>query len=308
MENDIDDDSEEGDGEHEQKKDNKKSDTKKLPTEATTTPHDSPSIGSNNKKSCEEETDTTPQYKQVTRQAKREHRKSLLLKTKNKAPPTSNQVQSTLPFENTQQDMFTMMGIKSKDEIRAEDTTSRTAREGHDSDISLQESQNPTTTSPDTTKTVEPLSHKGQNLKSCPQGTELNRSTEPSQQSMRRNLGDQLSLTPPTIDKTNHNSKPADTTETEILGDRSTDTLSQEGTDNSELHHSDTDNSSAGAYFNHEEKGWGNKIKTKKKNRKNTGKSNEKNPQTSLDSYHTGETSPGSYQNREAPKKYFLYF
>jgi hypothetical protein len=247
MENDIDDDSEEGDDEHEQKKDNKKSDTKKLPTEATTTPHDSPLIGSNNKKSCEEEIDTTPQYKQATRQA-----------IKNKAPPTSNQVQSTLPFKNIQQDMFTMMGIKSKDEIRAEDTTSRTAREGHDSDISLQESQNPTTTSPDTTKTVEPLSHKGQNRKSYPQGTELNRSTEPSQQSVRRNLGDQLSLTPPTIDKTNHNSKLTDTTETEILGDRSTDTLSQEGPDNSELHHSDTDNSSAGAYYNHEEREGGN--------------------------------------------------
>jgi hypothetical protein len=191
-------------------------------------------IGSNNQKSCEEETDTTPQYKQATRQAKRERRKALLLKTKNKAPPTSNQVQSTLPFKNNQQDMFTMMGIKSKDEILAEDTISRTAREGHDSDISLQESQNPTTTSPDTTKTVEPLSHKGQNLKSCPQGTELNRSTEPSQQSVRRNLGDQRSLGPPRIDKTNHNPKPADTTETKILGDRSTDTLSQEGTDNSE--------------------------------------------------------------------------
>jgi hypothetical protein len=201
VENDIDDDSKEDNNYREQKEDNKKSDKKKIPTETTTTPHDSSSIGSNNHKSCEEETETTPQYKQATRQAKRERRKALLLKTKNKAPPTSNQVQSTLTFKNTQEYMFTMMGIKSKDEIRAEYTTPRTALEGHDSDISLPESQNPTATYPATTKTLNPLYPKGQTPKSFPQEIDLNRLTEPSQKSVRRNLGDQLSLCSPTADK-----------------------------------------------------------------------------------------------------------
>jgi hypothetical protein len=86
MEKDIDDDFKADDDEHEQKAEIKKSDATKLPTETTTTPHDSPSISSN-QRSCEEEPGTTPQYKQVMRQAKRERRKALLLKTKNKAPP-----------------------------------------------------------------------------------------------------------------------------------------------------------------------------------------------------------------------------
>jgi hypothetical protein len=84
--------------------------------------------------------------------------------------------------------------------------------------------------------------------------------------------------------------------------------MSQEGTKNSETRHSDLNISPAGAYYNHEEKNNNNKNnnnKTKTKKYKNK-KTNEKKPQTSLDSYRTGETSLGSYRNREEPKKIFF--
>jgi hypothetical protein len=254
MKNGMEDDDSEDEEDPEGPKDgDEMSDASKVLFDTTTTPLDSPSLSSNTQQNSEDETRTTSQHKHATRQAKRERRKALLLRNKNKAPPISTQIPPPLTFENKQQDMFTMIGIKSKDDIRAEDTTPRTAREGHDSDISLQDYQNPTATSNTTTKTLISRSPKGQNSKNSPQETQLVRSTNPSKQSVSRNLRDRSALTPPTPDKKNHNLEPAGTTDTEIPGDH---TLSHKGTTNSELHHSDTDNSLlAGACHNHEEKG-----------------------------------------------------
>jgi hypothetical protein len=177
MENDMEDDDSEDEDDAEGPKDgDKMSDASKVSFDTTTTPLDSPSLSSNTKKNSEDETRTTSQHKHATRQAKRERREALLLRNKNKDPPISTQIPPPLTFENTQ-DMFTMIGIKSKDEIRVEDATSRTTREGHDSDISLQDYQNPTATSPTTTKTLISGSPKGQNSKNCPQETQLVRST-----------------------------------------------------------------------------------------------------------------------------------
>jgi hypothetical protein len=128
MENDMEyDDSEDEEDAEGPKGGDEMSDALKVLIDTTTTPLDSPSLSSSTQKHSEEKTRTTSQHKRAMRQAKRERRKALLLRYKNKAPPISTQIQSTLTFENTHQDMSTMNGIKSKDEIRAEDTTSRKA-------------------------------------------------------------------------------------------------------------------------------------------------------------------------------------
>jgi hypothetical protein len=103
----------------------------------------------------------------------------------------------------------------------------------------------------------------GQNPESCPQGIELNRSTKPSEQSMKRNLGEQLSLCSPSKGG-KHKSEPAATTETEILRYCKIDVLSQESTNNSETHQRDLETAPAGVYYNH-----GKRRKKNKKNEKN---------------------------------------
>jgi hypothetical protein len=292
------------DTDHGQEKKEETTDGMEPPPKTDRTSTDSLSACSSTETNGGEEVETTPQYKLAERKAKRERRKALLSKTKNKAPFITKQVQSTLAFKtNTQQDMFAMMGIKSKDEIRAEDTTSRTAREGHDSDISLEKFQNPTTTSPDTENTVKPSSPKGKNSEIDPQKAQLTRLTKHSTQNVKRNLSEQLSLCSPKIEK-NHIFGTAVTTDTEILRDPEIDNMSQEGTrisakaaDTIVSHQIENGTALSGDYYNHEEKKKNQKQKKKKEKKKK--EKNKKIPQTSFGSYRNRETSLGNYRNRE---------
>jgi hypothetical protein len=295
----------------EPKKSDDASEASDVPPTTTITPLESPSMGSTSQKNSEDENTTNGMRKRAMRQAKRERRRALLLRNKNIAPPIFIQTQQTLPSDNTQQDMFTMLGIRSKVEIRAEDTTSRTAREGHDSDISLQDFQNPPAKSPNTTPTPESQSPNNHNLKICPQKTQLDRTTVPSPQSVRRNPRARPTPTPPTPEKKNHDLEPADTTVAEILGNR---TLSQKHTTAPELPHNDNDNSLAGAYHHHEGKGG------KKRNEKKETKKSKKKEQTNT--YDTGkndnplhtphdnaandDVTPNTSKNHETPKKMFF--